>query len=241
MSLQTLLDLSLDHDIKKTGLSEPRLRAAVPVGRRYVAFWREYPDILVDQLVEWGGGGNDLLHLYLYQRVFLRAGMRHKYMFATFPRAYSKSFLSVLILMLRCVLYPNAKLFVTTGGKEQASGITREKVDELCKLVPGLKNEIDWRQGKGTTQSKDSVTYKFKNNSVLDIMAARQSSRGKRKTGGLVEEAILIDGQLLNEVIIPTMNVNRLLPDGTRHEEELINKSQLYVNFFGQNVTKLCA
>jgi hypothetical protein len=38
---------------------------------------------------------------------------------------------------------------------------------------------------------------------VLDIIAARQSSRGKRKHGGLMEEAILIDGTLLNEVIIP--------------------------------------
>jgi hypothetical protein len=35
-----------------------------------------------------------------------------------FPRAYSKSFLSVLVLMIRCILYPRAKLFVTSGGKE---------------------------------------------------------------------------------------------------------------------------
>jgi hypothetical protein len=35
-----------------------------------------------------------------------------------FPRAYSKSFLSVLVLMIRCILYPGAKLFVTSGGKE---------------------------------------------------------------------------------------------------------------------------
>jgi hypothetical protein len=34
-------------------------------------------------------------------------------------------------------------------------------------------------------------------------MAARQSSRGKRATGGLVEECILVDQTMLNEVIIP--------------------------------------
>ena len=51
-------------------------------------------------------------------------------------------------------------------------------------------------------------------------MAAQQSSRGKRATGGLMEECILIDKTLLNEVIIPTMVVDRRLPDGTRHEEE---------------------
>lgn len=72
-------------------------------------------------------------------------------------------------------------------------------------------------------------------------MAAKQSSRGKRATGGLVEECILVDQTALNEVIIPTMNVNRRLPDGTRHEEEVVNKSQIFVNFFGQKVTKYCA
>jgi hypothetical protein len=104
--------------------------------------------------------------------------------------------------MIRCILYPGAKLFVTTGGKEQAAGIAKEKVEELCKLIPGLRNEIDWRPGK-TRASKDMVSYLFKNGSNLDIIAARQSSRGKRKHGGLMEECILIDGTLLNEVIIP--------------------------------------
>lgn len=99
---------------------------------------------------------------------------------------------------------------------------------ELCNLIPGLKNEIDWSRG-ATKTSKDSVEYKFKNGSVLDIMAARQSSRGRRYTGGLIEEVILVDQVMLNEIIIPTMNVNRRLPDGSRHEEETINKSQIYV------------
>lgn len=77
------------------------------------------------------------------------------------------------------------------------------------------------------------VEYLFKNGSKLDIMAAQQSSRGKRATGGLVEECILVDQTLLNEVIIPTMNVDRRLADGSRHEEEVINKSQIYVTTAG--------
>ena len=56
--------------------------------------------------------------LFFYQRVFLRAAMRFKYVYAVFPRAYSKSFLSVMALMVRCILYPRANLFVTSGGKE---------------------------------------------------------------------------------------------------------------------------
>ena len=229
MALADLMELSLAKDAKKVGLSEERIRAQMPFLREYISFWREYPDLFVEFLC---GHNPQNFKLFFYQRVFLRAVIRHRYAYATFPRAYSKSFLSVLILMIRCILFPGSHLFVTTGGKEQAAGIAKEKVEELCKLIPGIRNEIDWSRG-ASKASKDMVEYKFKNGSVLDIMAARQSSRGKRATGGLMEECILIDQTLLNEVIIPTMNVDRRLSDGTRHKEEVINKSQIYVTTAG--------
>lgn len=229
MALADLMELSLSKNAKKTGISEERIRAQMPIIRQYIAYWREYPDMFVEFLC---GSNPENFQLYFYQRLFLRAVMRHRYAYATFPRAYSKSFLSVLILMLRCVLFPGAHLFVTTGGKEQAAGIAREKAEELCKLIPGLKNEIDWTRG-ATKASKNMVEYLFKNGSKLDIIAAQQSSRGKRATGGLMEECILIDQTLLNEVIIPTMNVDRRLADGSRIEEEVINKSQIYVTTAG--------
>lgn len=231
MALADLLKLST-LQTKKKGISEERLKAQIPVFRQYIAYWREYPDMFVEFLCGGPNAPADTLHLYFYQRVFLRVVMRHRQAYATFPRAYSKSFLSVLVLLLRCVLFPNSHLFVTTGGKEQAAGILKEKVDELCKLIPGMRNEIDWSRGK-TKSGKDNIEIIFKNGSKLDIMAARQSSRGKRATGGLMEECILIDQTLLNEVIIPTMNVDRRLPDGTRHKEETVNKSQIYVTTAG--------
>lgn len=228
MALKDLMAIQNSH-MKKQGISEERVRKVLPIIRQYIAFWREYPDIFVEFLC---GDNPENFHLFFYQRVFLRAVMRHRYAYATYPRAYSKSFLSVLVLIIRCILFPNAKLFVTTGGKEQAAGIAKEKVEELCKLIPGLKNEIDWSRG-ASKSSKDNVVYIFKNGSQLDIIAARQSSRGKRKTGGLVEEVILVDGTLLNEIIIPTMNVDRRLADGSRRKEEVVNKSQIYVTTAG--------
>ena len=199
MALADLMELSLSKGGNKIGLSEERILAQIPELTKAFSFYREYPDIFVEFLC---GDNPENFQLYFYQRLFLRAVMRHRYAYATFPRAYSKSFLSVLILMIRCILFPGSHLFVTTGGKEQAAGIAKEKVEELIKLVPGLRNEIDWSRG-ASKASKDFVEYKFKNGSVLDIMAARQSSRGKRATGGLMEECILIDQTLLNEVIIP--------------------------------------
>ena len=228
MSLQSLLDLSVSRDTHKTELSEERLSSQLDNLRGMVSFFREYPDLLVDFIK----GSDSTFEFYFYQRVFLRSVMRHRYVYATFPRAYSKSFLSMMALILRCVLYPNSHLFVTTGGKEQAASITIAKIEEICKLIPALNNEINWDRGV-SKKSKDDVKYVFKNGSSIDILAARQSSRGQRRTGGLMEECVLIDGDILNEVIIPTTNVDRLLPDGTRHKEEVVNKSQIYITTAG--------
>lgn len=133
-----------------------------------------------------------------------------------------------MVLMCRCILYPGAKLFVTSGGKEQAAGIVKEKVAEICTLVPAFYREIDWGRGQ-TQEGKDYCRYVFKNGSWFDNIAARESSRGKRRHGGLVEECVGVDGKILSEVIIPTMNVSRTCLDGSVHPEETLNKSQIYV------------
>lgn len=65
--------------------------------------------------------------------------------------------------------------------------ITMSKVEEICKLIPSLAHEINWERG-ATKKSKDSVKYLFKNGSELDILAARESTRGQRRHGGVIEE-----------------------------------------------------
>ena len=232
MALQDLLDLSQQR--KKVGLSEERVRAVIPVGRQYIAYWREYPDMFVDYLLEMGNPQD--FHFFFYQRVFLRIAMRHQYVYAVFPRAYSKSFLSMMTLMIRCILYPKCKLFVTSGGKEQAAGIMKEKVQEICNLIPAFKREIDWTRGK-TLEGKDYAKYVFKNESYFDNIAARESSRGKRRHAGVIEECVGVDGKILSEVIIPTMNISRMCMDGSIHPEEQLNKAQLYITTAGYKNT----
>ena len=229
MALQDLLNLSTQR--KKIGISPERVEAVKPIIRQYAAFWREYPDLFIDFMVR----GNRQepkegeFQFYFYQRVFLRSVMRYQYVYAVFPRAYSKSFLSVMALMVRCILYPGAHLFVTSGGKEQGASILHDKVQELCKLIPNLEREIDWGRGK-TLEGKDKVRYVFKNGSVLDNLAARESTRGQRRHGGLMEECVGIDDTILREVIIPVMAISRRAKDGTTNEKEPLNKSQIYIN-----------
>lgn len=173
--------LDIEKSNQKIGLSEERVREAIPTIKQFASFWREYPDLFVDFLLP----KNSKFNLFFYQRVFLRAAIRHKYCYATFPRAFSKSFLAVLVLVIRCILYPGAKLFIVSGTKEQGASIAKEKIEELLELIPALKNEINFKK---TLFGKDYVKVEFKNGSRLDVVAARNSTRGGRRHGGLIEE-----------------------------------------------------
>ena len=237
MALQDLMNLSLDKNQKKIGISPERIEEIKPVLRNYISFWREYPDLFVD-FMQTGGDPNKELtfKLFFYQRVFLRAAMRFKYVYAVYPRAYSKSFLSVLILMIRAILYPRARLFSTAGGKEQAASILQEKVDDICQKIPAFQREIDWTRGE-TKVGKDSCIYKFKNGSSIQNLAATERSRGQRFHGGLIEECVGVDQKILQEVIIPTMNVSRRCMDGNVREEEVLNQSQIFITTAGYKNT----
>lgn len=43
--------------------------------------------------------------------------MRYRIFYAVFSRGFSKSFLAVMSLMLKCVLYPGAKVATVADGK----------------------------------------------------------------------------------------------------------------------------
>lgn len=229
MALNDLL--SLANDKNKIGLSEERVMAMIPVARQYIGFWRDYPDLFIDFMSQ-----GTTFKLYYYQRVFLRAVIRHKYFYGVYPRAYSKSFLATFILMIRCILYPGAKLFVTSGGKEQSAGIIKDKVQEICSIIPAFEREIDYSRGK-TLLGKDYVKICFKNGSYFDNIAANEKSRGKRRHGFVGEECVGIDGKILSEVLIPITNISRRLPNGDTIQEEKLNKSQCMITTAGYKNT----
>ena len=233
MNLKEMMSLSSLSGNTKIGLSEERVRAIIPVARQYIAFWREYPDLFVDFLQTGGKEGVETtFKFYFYQRCFLRAAMRHRKVFACFPRGYSKSFLSVLTQMIRCILYPGAKLYSAAGGKSQSAGILSEKIEEICVMIPAFDREIDRRRGK-TVIRNDYCKYVFKNGSYIDNMTAGEKSRGKRRQGGIFEECVSIDKDILQQVLIPIANISRRCMDGSKHSEEPLNQSELYITTAG--------
>lgn len=141
MALQDILTTATEnHAELDAEATEEYVKAHLQDFRDLVAYWRVYPDKLIDYYCSLGNPYN--FQLFFYQRVFLRAIFRHKYLYATFVRAWSKSFMSVMALLLKAILYPGAKLFTVAGGKEQSAGILSGKVDEICRLIPAIEKEI---------------------------------------------------------------------------------------------------
>lgn len=123
--------------------------------------------------------------------------------------------------------------------KQQSAKILSDKVSEICRLIPAFENEIIWdTRGSNakTVISKDKVSYCFKNGSRIENLAAAESSRGARYQSGLIEEAAKIDGKVLNEVVVPTMNVERRI-NGKVDPNEKLNRSQLYITSAGYKAT----
>lgn len=145
-----------------------------------------YPDCFLDAIKPVDEG----FTLFFYQRIVLRAIMRYKQIYVTAPRAFSKSFLTVLAEVLECIFTPGSKRFICAPGKGQSATIAREKLYEIFQHWPLLRREVvggDISECPGN-YGPDYVTLNFKNGSRFDVVAPLSSARGGRRVGGLIDE-----------------------------------------------------
>ena len=145
-----------------------------------------YPDIYLDAIAP----ADSTFDLFFYQRITLRAVMRFKDIFITAPRAFSKSFITILGLILQCIFIPGTKRFICAPNKNQSAQIAKEKIVEIYDRWPLLKREVIGGDISDTPGNfgKDYVTLKFRNGSQFDVVGALDSTRGGRRHGGLIDE-----------------------------------------------------
>ena len=204
-------------------LTEERIDRYYDLYTKYINFFTVYPDLFIDLITpkdsQWS--------LFPYQRIFLRACMRYRYHYCTAPRAFAKSFLSILALYLRCIFLPRSKVFICAPGKEQGTKIAIEKLTEIWDTFPLLEKEII---SKNFTT--DMVRLTFRNGSVFDIVAAQNAQRGGRRHAGIIDEVRDHDGDMLNAIVLPLMNVNRRTMKGELNDKEP-HQAQIYISSAG--------
>ncbi len=196
-------------------------------------YWEKfsaYPDVFLDSILP----TESTFTLFPYQRMFLRCCMRYTHIYITAARATSKSFLSILAKYLQCVFIPNHVGSIVAPSKGQAAKIARQKIEEIWRIWPLLKKELEEYHGEPHANfGKDEVTLYFKNGSTLSIGATLNSDRGKRTHATLLDEVRDIDGQMVGEVIIPQMNVSRRTVTGLINPYEKINMQIIYATSAG--------
>ena len=185
---------------------------------KWINLFTAYPDYYLDIIKP----ADSEFSLFFYQRFTLRILMRFKDVFITAPRAFSKSFITILALFLQCVFIPGRKVFMCANTKQQAAQITKEKIYEIYDHWPLLKKEIigwELRDNPGNF-GKDYVTLKFRNVSIFDVVLAGDAARGGRRHGGEIDEIRDGDEDAINSVVIPLVNVSRRLPNNTVNDKE---------------------
>lgn len=99
----------------KEEIDQKALRENLEYYRNIIAYWRFYPDKFIDYLCSLNP--HNTFKFYFFQRMYLRICLRYKTVYAVFSRGFSKSFLAVLSLMIKAILYPGAKLATAADGK----------------------------------------------------------------------------------------------------------------------------
>lgn len=215
-------------------LNQKRIEDNRALYEYYCNLWTAYPDLFLDLI----SLEDERIELYFYQRIFLRAAMRFSYHYCTAPRAFSKTFLSILALFLKCMFQPRSKIFICSPAKSQAAKVAKEKIIEIYRYWPLLKKEIVGSNINDMPGNfgKDYVQLTFKNQSVLDVVGALDTQRGGRRHAGLIDETRDHDGDDINEIVLPLLNVDRRMPNGQINPYEP-HKAQLYMTSASQKST----
>lgn len=186
-------------------LTAERIDKNREIYEKFWSFWSVYPDLFLDFITS----ELSKFKLFFYQRLFLRACMRYRYINVTAPRAFSKTFISILAMILMCIFRPGIKVFICAPVKEQSAKIAKEKILEILEIYPLLEKEIFSKNFSG-----DYVRVTFRNGSIFDVCAAIDSTRGGRRNAGLIDEYRDHNGEDLNNIVLPLMNINRKMKNG---------------------------
>ena len=189
-----------------------------------IQIFTAYPDIFLDLITPLGSN----FKLFPYQRLFLRACMRYTKIYITAARATSKTFLSILAKYLQCIFLPNHVGSIVAPNKQQAAKISKQKIEEIWRIWPLLEKEIE-----KANFGKDYVDIFFKNGSRLSIVGALDSDRGIRTHATLIDEARDQDGDAINEIVLPQMNVSRRMDNGLVNPYEKTNTQVIYATSAG--------
>lgn len=151
-------------------------------------FYRANPHRFVEEVLG--------IRLKLFQKILIWAMMHNHYFMFIAARGMSKTWLTALFCVVRCILYPGSKIVVCAGTLKQANNVLLKIQDELMKHSSFLRSEIE----KCNIGQNDAIIM-FRSNSWITTRTSTDNARGARANIIVVDEFRMVDESILNMVI----------------------------------------
>lgn len=148
----------------------------------------------------------DILHikLKLFQKILIWAMMRYNYFLWIASRGLSKTFLTAIFCVVRCILYPGTKIVAVSGTKRQADEVLLKIQNEIMPKSPILRTEIS----KCNIGQNNSI-ISFKNGSWIRTVAPNDNARGLRANLIVLDEFRMLDKDVVDTIIKPFLTAPR--------------------------------
>ena len=169
-------------------LAQDKERKIMEIIAWKAGYYRSNPQRFVEEVLG--------IHLKLFQKILIWAMMHYYYFMFIAARGMSKTWLTSLFCVVRCILYPGSKIVVCAGTLKQANGVLLKIQDELMKHSTFLCSEIE-----KCNIGQNDATIMFKNGSWITTRTSTDNARGARANIIVVDEFRMVDENILNMVI----------------------------------------
>ena len=195
-----LMLANLDEHIPESQRVKPIITKKEQITAELIAYWRQRPDECSEQLLG--------IRLNNYQKILIRDSWNKRFVMWLLSRGLGKSWLGMLYLVLKAILYPNLLIGIVSPTYQQAKRVLLDKFErEILRDSPFLLYEFEYSNFK-KSQADTSVT--FYNMSRIKAVSAGQSDdssqRGDRFHILLCDEYAQIRKEVIDRVINPSMN-----------------------------------
>lgn len=176
-----------------------------------IEYYRQFPDEFCEDVLE--------IKLNLYQCVMMRAAFRYNYSAFITCRGIGKTWLSVLILVVYCLLTPSVSAGIISPSFRQAKQALQGKYkDSLCQLSPFLEQEE-----KNYVCSIQQAYVEFYNGSRITAFPLGNDGskiRGTRLNIVLIDEAAYVPREIYETVVKPMLIVKQGYKVGQKDEAQ---------------------
>ena len=118
-----------------------------------------------------------------------------------------KTFLSAIYCVVRCILWPSTRVCIASSVRSQSINVLEKIIQELEPISPELRAEINQKETKITANQAQIV---FNNGSIIQVVTAGDSSRGKRCNVLLLDEFRLLDKDTIDTVLRKFLTLRRM-------------------------------